>query len=84
MNIRDCQQKDPELKLIMDYIEKVDLLKDDKKARQLVWEGHYTKLLKEFYPTWNQINPCILFRQMVLGNIFYEVHGGIFGSCTSS
>ena len=36
MNIRDRQQKDPELKLIMDYLEKGDLPKDDKKARELV------------------------------------------------
>ena len=36
MNIRDCQQKDPELKLIMDYLEKGDLRRDDKKARELV------------------------------------------------
>ena len=36
MNIRNRQQKDPELKLIMDYLENGDLPNDERKARELV------------------------------------------------
>ena len=39
MNIRNCQQEDPELKLIMDYLKKGDLPKDDKRQENLYWEG---------------------------------------------
>ena len=47
MNIRDRQQNDPELKLIMDYLEKGDLPKDDKKARELVLGKSLYQVIEE-------------------------------------
>ena len=44
VNIRNRQQKDPELKLIMDYLENGDLPNDESKARELVLEDHCIKL----------------------------------------
>ena len=38
VNIRNHQQKDPKLKLIMDYLENGDLPNDERKARELVLE----------------------------------------------
>ena len=81
MSIRDRQWRDPEIKLIMDYLENGDLPKDERKARKLVlgrslyqvvdgvlYHMEPDKSLRLIPPVYDQ------------EQLFQEVHGGIFGA----
>ena len=81
VNIRNRQQKDPELKLIMDYLKKGDLPNEERKARELV-------LGRSLYQVVNGIlyhmEPDKLLRlispESDRESLFHEVHSGIFGA----
>ena len=76
VSIRDRQWRDPEIKLIMDYLENGDLPKDERKARKLV-------LGRSLY----QVVDGVLYHmepdkslRLIPPVCDREVHGGIFGA----
>ena len=81
MNISDRQQKDPELKLIMDYLEKGHLPKDDKKARQLVLGRPLYQVIEGIlYHMEPGKSLCPFPPDGDREHLFHELHGGIFGA----
>ena len=79
MNIRDRQQKDPKLKLIMDYLEKGDLPKDDKNARELVLGRSLYQVIEGILYHMEPDKSLHLIPPNVdQERLFHEVHGGIF------
>ena len=81
VNIRNHQHNEPELKLIMDYLENGDLLKAERKARELV-------LGRPLYQVVNGIlyhmkpdkSLQLIPPDSNWESLFHEVHSGIFGA----
>ena len=81
INIRNHQQKDPELKLIMDYLEKGDLPKDEKKERELVLGRSLYQVIEGIlYHIEPDKSLCLILPDGDREHLFHEVHGGIFGA----
>ena len=78
---RDRQQRDPELKLIVDYLEKGDLPKDDKKARDLVLgRSLYQVIGGILYHMEPDKSLRLIPPDGDRERLFHEVHSGIFGA----